>query len=92
MNEARGTPASTRRRSSSPEAPDPKAAKKDLPARSVSVDNNVLTFFPDGPERLDALIALIEGAKQSLRLLYYIYLPDDAGERVRAAITSKPLD
>jgi len=86
MNEARGTPASTRRRSSSPEAPDPKAAKKDLPARSVSVDNNVLTFFPDGPERLDALIALIEGAKQSLRLLYYIYLPDDAGERVRAAI------
>jgi len=86
MNDARGIPASRTRRRASTEAPNPKAAKKDRPARSVKVDGNVLTFFPDGPEQLDALIALIDGAKQSLRLLYYIYEPDKAGERVRAAI------
>ena len=52
----------------------------------MKVDGNTLTFFPDGPERLDALVALIDGAKTSLRLLYYIYDPDKAGERVRKAV------
>ena len=32
------------------------------------------------------LVALIDGAKTSLRLLYYIYDPDKAGERVRKAV------
>lgn len=39
-----------------------------------------------GPERLDALVALVEGAQRSLKLLYYIYAEDAAGRRVHAAL------
>ncbi|MEO5773797.1 MAG: phosphatidylserine/phosphatidylglycerophosphate/cardiolipin synthase family protein [Sphingomicrobium sp.] len=63
-----------------------RAVKSDLPARQVKVDGNRLTLFAGGPERLEALIGLIDGAKHSLRLLYYIFLPDEAGQQVRAAI------
>ena len=58
----------------------------DRPARRVTVDGNGLTLLPDGPERLEVLLALIDGAKQSLRLLYYIYEPDRTGDLVRAAL------
>jgi cardiolipin synthase A/B len=50
------------------------------------VQGNRLTLLPDGPERLDALIALIDGARQTLRILYYIYAPDASGRRVNAAL------
>jgi len=63
-----------------------KPRKSDIDARRLTVDGNRLTLLPDGPERLDALIALIDGAKATLRLLYYIYSADSAGERVNAAI------
>jgi cardiolipin synthase len=63
-----------------------KSRKSDIDARRLTVDGNRLTLLPDGPERLDALIALIDGAKTTLRLLYYIYSADSAGERVNAAI------
>ncbi|MEA3050831.1 MAG: cardiolipin synthase [Sphingomonadales bacterium] len=53
---------------------------------SVVVAGNRLTLLADGPTRLDALIALIDGAKQSLRVLYYIFLDDSAGTRVRDAL------
>lgn len=70
-----------------PPEPKPAAAvHADLKARQLTVDGNRLTFLPDGPERLDTLIALIDGAKQSLRLLYYMFLADAAGDHVRAAI------
>ena len=59
---------------------------RDLSARQVSVAGNRLTLLPDGPERLEALIALIDGATTSLRLLYYIFLADGSGERVKTAI------
>jgi len=51
-----------------------------------TVAGNRLTLLPEGPARLDALIALIDGAAQSLRLLYYIYADDAAGRRVRDAL------
>lgn len=73
--------------SKAPTAPQTAAASAaDLKLRQLTVDGNRLTFLPDGPERLEALVALIDGAKHSLRLLYYIYLPDGSGERVRSAI------
>jgi len=50
------------------------------------VDGNRLTLLCEGPARLDALIALIDGARTSLRLLYYIYSDDQAGRRVREAL------
>ena len=51
--------------------------------RSLTIDGNRLTLIPDGPERLAQLMALIDGATTSLRLLYYIYTGDTAGGRVR---------
>lgn len=50
------------------------------------VDGNCLMLLEEGPERLAALLALINEAKRSLRLLYYIYADDDAGRAVNAAL------
>ncbi len=53
---------------------------------AFDVDGNRLSLLTEGPERLDALVALIDGAKTSLKLLYYIYADDDAGQRVKNAM------
>ena len=58
----------------------------DIKARQLTVDRNRLTLLTEGPERLDALIALIDGAAASLRLLYYTFEPGAAADRVKAAI------
>ena len=50
------------------------------------VAGNRLRLLTDGPRRLDSLIALIDGAQRSLRLIFYIYSEDSAGDRVRAAL------
>ena len=63
------------------------AAKTKVKAdRQISVDGNRLTILPEGPERLRTLLDLIHGAKHSLRLLYYMVMPDKAGNRFREAI------
>ena len=64
----------------------PSTATADRTARQVTVDGNRLTLLPDGPELLQTLLALIDGARQSLRLLYYIYAPDGAGALVAEAL------
>ena len=51
----------------------------------VGTDPGVLELV-DGPERLAALIALIDEARHSLRMLYYTYLGDTSGGLVRAAL------
>jgi len=56
------------------------------PANQMTVDDNRLVLHPKGPERLTALLGLIDGAKSSLRLLYYIYRDDVSGDLVRAAL------
>ena len=56
------------------------------PQRSLTVDGNRLTLLAEGPERLEALLALIDGAERSLRLLYYIYTDDGSGAMVRHAL------
>ena len=53
---------------------------------TVEVAGNRLTLYTDGPERLEALIALIDGARETLRVLYYIFKEDDSGRRVRDAL------
>lgn len=55
-------------------------------ADAFTVAGNRLELVTDGPARLDALVGLIDGATQSLRLLYYIYADDTAGRRVHAAL------
>ncbi|HEY0412902.1 MAG TPA: phosphatidylserine/phosphatidylglycerophosphate/cardiolipin synthase family protein [Allosphingosinicella sp.] len=56
------------------------------PAVACEVAGNRLTLLIEGPERLDALIALIDQAKESLRFLYYMFLDDASGTRVRDAL------
>jgi cardiolipin synthase A/B len=56
------------------------------PDLSLLVDGNCLTLLPEGPARLSALLGLIDGAKASLRLLYYMYRDDRSGQLVYAAM------
>ena len=49
------------------------------PGLSLEVAGNRLTLLADGPERLEALLELIEGAKESLRFLYYMFMDDCVG-------------
>jgi cardiolipin synthase len=53
------------------------------PERTLTVDGNRLTVLGRGPALFAALMELIDGAKQSLRLVYYTYSPDKSGEAVR---------
>ena len=54
--------------------------------KHFTVDGNRLTLLVEGSVRLKALIDLIDGAQHSLRLLYYIYTPDETGRMVRDAM------
>jgi cardiolipin synthase len=54
--------------------------------RTLEVDGNRLTLLPDGPERLTALLGLIDGAERIVRLLYYLYRADSSGHRLREAM------
>jgi cardiolipin synthase len=53
---------------------------------TFDIEGNRMTMLDTGPRRLEALIALIEGAEHSLRMIYYIYVDDEAGARVRQAL------
>ncbi|MBN8848896.1 MAG: cardiolipin synthetase [Sphingomonas sp. 67-36] len=53
---------------------------------TFTVEGNRLTLLTEGPARLDALVALIDGARRSLRILYYIYADDESGRRVNEAL------
>jgi cardiolipin synthase len=55
-------------------------------ARTITIDGNRLTPIIEGPDILAALMKLINGAKRSLRLLYYIYTADRTGALVRDAL------
>lgn len=68
-------PASDRASASAPDA-----------RASHVVAGNRLTLLPEGPERMAALLGLIGSATRSLRVLYYIYVDDDAGRAVRQAL------
>jgi cardiolipin synthase A/B len=62
---------------------------EDAPAQpTFTVEGNRLTLLDTGPRRLEGLIALIDGARRSLRVLYYIYADDESGRRVNAALTA----
>jgi cardiolipin synthase len=55
-------------------------------ARTITIDGNRLTPIIEGPDILAALMKLINGARRSLRLLYYIYTADRTGALVRDAL------
>ncbi|HWT12754.1 MAG TPA: phosphatidylserine/phosphatidylglycerophosphate/cardiolipin synthase family protein [Allosphingosinicella sp.] len=56
------------------------------PPAPLTVAGNRLTLLPDGPDRLEALVGLIDAAQSSIRLLYYIWEDDASGRRVRDAL------
>jgi len=58
------------------------------PCVTTVVEGNRLSLLADGPERLEALIHLIYGAEHTLRILYYMFLDDAAGRRVRDALVA----
>jgi cardiolipin synthase len=50
------------------------------------VDGNNLHFLTEGPDRLAALLSLIEGARSQVCLYFYIFAADASGQRVREAL------
>jgi cardiolipin synthase len=73
-----------------PPAPAMPSAMADGQQAGAAIDGRVsgnrLTLYVEGPERLEALIRLIDEAQESLRFLYYMFLDDAAGTRVRDAL------
>lgn len=64
----------------------------DAPAQpSFTVDGNRLTLLETGPDRYRRLMALIAGARRSIRMLFYIYVDDEAGRAVRDALIEAAL-
>nr|WP_294848697.1 phosphatidylserine/phosphatidylglycerophosphate/cardiolipin synthase family protein [uncultured Sphingomonas sp.] len=53
---------------------------------TATIDGNSLALIPDGARRRTTLVDLIDGAADSLRLLYYMFTEDEAGEEVRDAL------
>ena len=53
---------------------------------SFEVEGNRLTLLVEPDDRLYGLLALIDGAERTLRLLYYTFAGDGAGARVRDAL------
>lgn len=52
----------------------------------AEVEGHTLSLFISGKDRLAALIEIIDGAKESLRLFFYIYGDDLAAQRVTEAL------
>lgn len=65
--------------------PDGKAYR-DPESFVVEAQGHSFTFYPHGADRLEALLDLVAGAKQSLDLFYYMFQNDDAGTKVRDAL------
>ncbi|MBB3764628.1 phospholipase D-like domain-containing protein [Sphingomicrobium lutaoense] len=63
-----------------PKSPDPAA-----PLRH-EVAGHELRLLDSGKDRFDALIERIDGAQKSLRLLFYMFLDDEAGQKVLEAL------
>ena len=55
---------------------------------TFDIDGNRLTMLDTGPGRMDALLTLIDGARSSLKVLFYIYVDDAAGTRLRDALVA----
>jgi cardiolipin synthase len=58
-----------------------------VPIRA-EVAGNRLEVIETGEARLNAILELIAGARQSLKLLFYMFNPDKTGERVRDALAA----
>jgi cardiolipin synthase len=60
----------------------------DPPPFSVEAQGHLLSFQTNGPERLKALLGLIEGARERLKVAFYIFATDECAARVRDALVA----
>jgi cardiolipin synthase len=60
--------------------------ERERPDDSREVHGNRLTLLPGGPERMDAMLALIAAARVRLDVYFYIVSADAAGLRFREAL------
>jgi cardiolipin synthase len=72
--------------SPAPAAPEEVSPYRDPEPFQVTAQGQALCFFPSGSGRFERLIKLIDEAKTSLKLAFYIYADDDCGRRVRRAL------
>lgn len=68
--------------------PEPAAPYRDLPPFHVAAQGHTFTFYPCGADRLAALLALIEGAQNTLLVFYYLFDSDTSGTAVRDALVA----
>lgn len=66
--------------------PDMDVTYRDPKSFAVQAGDHGFRFLFSGAERLQSLIDLIDGAKSSLQLCFYMFQPDHAGTRVRGAL------
>src|SRR3954452_13593445 len=62
-----------------------------MPPIRAEIAGNRLEVIETGEGRLRAILDLIEGAQQSIKILMYMFNPDSAGERVRDALVEAAL-
>ena len=60
----------------------------DLDSFKIAAAGHEFTFYPHGQDRLKALVALIDGAQDSLKLFYYLFDSDISGTMVRDALVA----
>lgn len=60
----------------------------DLDPFRLEAAGHVFTFYPHGQDRLKALVALIDSARESLRVFYYLFDSDRSGTMVRDALVA----
>jgi len=66
----------------------PTAAEQPKERIRATVDGNTLEMLETGEDRLATLLRLIAEAKDSLRLIFYIFADDEAGRAVRDALVA----
>ncbi|HEU4821003.1 MAG TPA: phospholipase D-like domain-containing protein [Qipengyuania sp.] len=64
------------------------AAFHDPPPFATDVGDHRLEFFPAGDDRRDAILAIIRGARRSLKLVFYIFAEDAISTLVRDELTA----
>ena len=67
---------------------DPARAYADHQSFAVSAQGHSFTFHPGGAARLEALLALIAGARSRLEVFYYLFAADGSGTAVRDALVA----
>lgn len=70
------------------DGPAPAETFCDPPPFTVEAQGHLFAFYPGGRERFDALLGLIDGARERLRLCFYIFATDESAVRIRDALTA----